>query len=307
MNVIHAAAELNPGPRKTCVAIGVFDGVHLGHQQVIRQTISDALEHGALSVVITFDQHPARVIAPQHAPPLIYPLEKKLKVIASLGVDATWLIHFDKAFSEIPAEQFVRSLVGDFKHLHSICVGADFSFGRGRAGNVDFLKKLGQELHYTVHGLASVSLDDHPISSTRVREAVRTGNLDLASQMMGRPYSLTGRVVKGDQLGRTFGFPTANLDVSGLVLPPNGVYASHALVRGQTVRAVVNLGFRPTLRSPAPRLQVEAHLLDFNDELYGEELELVFLEKLRDEQRFGSVEALKKQIEADIATARSLF
>lgn len=307
MKVIRAAAELNPGPRKTCVAIGVFDGVHLGHQQVIRRTISDAQEHGGLSVVVTFDQHPTHVTAPQHAPLLIYPLEKKLEVIASLGVDATWLIHFDKAFSEIPAEQFVRSLASDFKPLHSISVGSDFSFGRRRTGNVSFLRKFGQELNFTVHGLASVSLDEQPISSTRVREAIRLGNLESASQMLGRPYALTGRIIKGDQLGRTFGFPTANLDVSELILPPNGVYASHALMQEKTFRAVVNLGFRPTLQSPVPRLQVEAHLLDFNQEVYGEEIELVFLEKLRDEQRFPSVEALKKQIEADIAHARSRF
>ena len=307
MKIIHAAAELSPGSRKVCVAIGVFDGVHLGHQQVIRQTIANAVQHEAISVVITFDRHPSAVLAPQHAPPLIYPLEKKLESIASLGVDSTLLIHFDKAFSELTAERFVRELVRDFGQIHSICVGNDFCFGRGRTGNVSFLQELGKELKFTVHGLACVSLNEMVISSTRVREAVRTGNLDFAGQMLGRPYSLTGRIIKGDQLGRTFGFPTANLDVTGLVLPPNGVYAAHAEVVGKTYRAVVNMGYRPTLKCPEPRLQVEAHLLDFSEDIYGEMMELVFLDKLRDEQRFPSIDALKAQIRLDIAAATAVF
>jgi len=224
MKIIHAANELNAGARKVCLAIGFFDGVHLGHQQIIRQTITDARQQEANALVITFDRHPNTVVAPQRVPPLIYSLSQKLRVIESLGADTLLLIRFDKAFSEQTGEAFIRSLARDLGHVQSLCVGANFAFGRKRAGDVRLLKTLGAELKFAVHGIAAVSLDGQAVSSTRIREAILTGDLDVASQMMGRAYSLAGRVVAGDRLGRQLGFPTANLDVTGLALPPNGVY-----------------------------------------------------------------------------------
>ena len=307
MNVIRAANELKPGSRKVCVAIGVFDGVHLGHQQVVRQTISDSQQHEAISVVVTFDCHPNSVVAPDRTPSLIYPLSKKLRVIESMGIKTTLLIHFDKIFSHIPAEEFIRGLANDFKNIHSVCVGSNFTFGHKRQGNVELLKKLGGELKFAVHGLSAVALDGERVSSTRIRDAIRNGNLDAASQMLGRAYSLVGKIIEGDKVGRKLGFPTANLDFTGLVLPPNGVYAAHAEVAGQTHRAAVNIGVRPTMQSPAPQLHVEAHLLDFSGELYGQEMELTFVEKLRDEQKFPSPEALKQQIAKDVEAAKRLF
>jgi len=307
MNIICAASDLTPGTRKVCVAIGMFDGVHLGHQQVIRQTIADARQHEAIPAAITFDCHPNSVVAPEHNPSLIYSLPQKLRVIESSGIDTTLLIHFDRAFSEISGEQFIRGLARDFGHIHSLCVGSAFTFGHQRSGNVALLKKQGQELHFIVHGLASVSLDGKIVSSTRIREAIRAGHLDAASQMLGRTYALAGRVRHGDGLGRQLGFPTANLTTVGLVLPPNGVYAAHASVQGRTHRAVVNIGVRPTLRNPDPQLQVEVHLLDFTGDLYEQEMEITFVEKLRDEQTFASREALGKQIRSDIDAARALF
>ncbi|MBI3875249.1 MAG: bifunctional riboflavin kinase/FAD synthetase [Verrucomicrobia bacterium] len=306
MNTIRHAAELRPGTRKVCLAIGVFDGVHLGHQQIIRQTIADARQHEALAVVITFDRHPNAVVAPDRTPPLIYSLPQKLRVIASLGADTTLLIHFDKTFSEQTGEAFVRNLARDLGHIHSICVGATFTFGYKRSGNVELLRALGSELKFTVHGMAAVSLDGDAVSSTRIRDAIRAGNLDAAGQMLGRAYSLAGNVVRGEQLGHKLGFPTANLDTSGLVLPPNGVYAVHAALGGREHRAVVNIGVRPTVANTS-RPQVEVHLLDFAADIYGRELELTFIEKLRDEQKFPGVEALKAQIARDIAAARELF
>ncbi len=305
MNVIRAAKELNPAGRKVCLAIGFFDGVHLGHQQIIRQTIADARQHGALALVITFDRHPSTVVAPSRAPALIYPLTQKLRTIESLGTDSLLLIHFDKAFSQQPGEAFIRLLARDLGTIQSLCVGANFTFGNKRDGNVALLKRLGEELQFKVHGMAAVSLDGKTISSTRVREAIHAGNLDLASQMLGRAYSLTGDVVKGDRLGHQLGFPTANLDVTGLVLPPNGVYAAQAFVQGEAHQAVLNIGFRPTLKTPAPELRVEVHLLDFDGDLYGQELKVIFSEKLRDEQKFASVSELKEQIARDISQARS--
>ena len=307
VNVIHTAAELKPAGRKVCVAIGVFDGVHLGHQQVIRQTLADAEQHEALAVVVTFDQHPNSIVAADRVPPLIYSLPQKLRAIAGLGMDATWLIHFDEPFSRQSGEAFVRGMARDFGHLHSICVGSDFTFGHRRSGNVGLLKALGAELRFAVHGIAALSLDGQPVSSTRIREAVRAGQFDTAGQMLGRGYSLGGQVVKGGQLGRKLGYPTANLDARGLVLPPNGVYAVHANANGKLFRAVLNIGVRPTVSSGAVLPGVEAHLLEFQGDLYGEELEITFVGKLRDEQKFPSVEALKEQIARDIGQAGRWF
>lgn len=306
MHVIRAPKDLTPGPKKVCLAIGFFDGVHLGHQQIIRQTVADAELHEALAIVVTFNQHPKVIVAPDRVPPLIYSLDQKLRAIASTGADTTLLVAFDEAFSRQTGEEFIRRLNRDFGHIQSICVGSTFTFGHNRSGNVALLRTLGQELKFTVHGLAAVSLDEQVVSSTRIRESIRAGQLDIASQMLGRPYALAGHVIKGDQLGQRLGFPTANLDCVGRVLPPNGVYAAHASVKGHTYRAVLNIGTRPTLAS-APQLRVEAHLLGFDDGLYGQELELTFVDKLREEQKFPSLEALRAQIAADVARANQLF
>jgi riboflavin kinase/FMN adenylyltransferase len=307
MRVIHAADELKPAGRKVCLAIGFFDGVHLGHQQIIRQTITDARQHEAIALVVTFDRHPNTVVAPNRVPPLIYSLPRKLRTIESLGADTLLLIHFDKAFSEQTGEGFIRALARDLGHFQSLCVGANFVFGYKRGGNVDLLKKLGAELKFTVHGMAAVSLDGRAVSSTRIREAIRAGDLDGVSQMLGRAYSLAGTVVRGDGLGHQIGFPTANLDATGLALPPHGVYAVLVEVGGKTHRAVLNIGLRPTLQNPNPQLQVEAHLIDFAGDLYGQELEVAFVDKLRAETKFPSLAELRQQIARDILDAQMRF
>ena len=307
MRIIHAAQELRPAGRKVCLAVGFFDGVHLGHQQVIRQTLTDARQHEALALVMTFDRHPNSVVAPHRLPPLIYPLPHKLRVIESLGANTLLLIHFDKTFSEQNGEAFVRSLAHDLGQIQSLSVGANFVFGHKRSGNVELLRRLGAELKFTVHGMAAVSLDGRAVSSTRIREAIKVGDLDSVSQMLGRAYSLAGTVVRGDGLGHQLGFPTANLDVTGLVLPPHGVYAVLAEAQGKTCRAVLNIGLRPTLRNPNPQLQVEAHLIDFAGELYGQELEVAFVDKLRAERQFASLAELRDQIARDILEAQLRF
>ena len=307
MKLIRNAKDLRPGGKKACLAIGVFDGVHLGHQQIIRQTVADARQHDAIALVITFDRHPSTVVAPDRVPPLIYSLPQKLSAIESLGADTLLLIHFDRAFSGQTGEMFIRGLARDLGKIQSLCVGADFVFGHQRSGNVALLEKLGDELGFTVHGLAAVSLDNQIVSSTCIREAIRSGNLDAASQMLGRPYAISGRVIAGDGVGRKLGFPTANLDAAGLVLPPNGVYLGLAKIREKSRPAALNIGFRPTLATSGLQLRVEAHLLDFTGNLYGQELEVEIGEKLRDEQKFGSLEELKAQIAKDVAGARMRF
>jgi riboflavin kinase/FMN adenylyltransferase len=307
MNTIHAAAELHPRGGRVCVAIGFFDGVHLGHQQIIRQTVQDARQHEGVALVVTFDRHPKSVVAPDRAPRLIYSVRQKLRVIESLGVDSLLMFHFDEAFSRVSGEDFVRSLARDLGRVRSICVGANFVFGYRRGGSVDLLKRLGAELHFEVRGIAAVSLDDQAVSSTRIREMIQTGNLDAASQMLGRAYSIAGVVARGDGLGRQLGFPTANLDASDLILPPNGVYVVHARADDRNWRAVLNIGRRPTLQSPRPELRVEAHLIDFAGDLYGEEIEVTFVEKLRDERKFPSLQELRAQIARDILEAQLRF
>ena len=304
MKLINDAKQLQPGSRKVCLAIGVFDGVHLGHQQIIRQTVTDARQHDAVALVVTFDRHPNAIVAPDRVPPQIFSRSQKLRAIEALGADALLEIPFDHAFSQKPGETFIRETARDLGKIHSLCVGADFVFGHKRSGNVALLKTLGAELQFQVHGHAAVALDGELVSSTRIREAIRTGDLDAAGQMLGRPYAICGRVLGGDKIGRQLGFPTANLDVTGLVLPPNGVYAAGTLWQGHFYRAALNIGVRPTLASARPELRVEAHLLDFSGDLYGAELEVEISAKLRSEQRFGSPDELRQQIAKDVAAVR---
>lgn len=307
MKLSHTANDIGDGSNKVCLAIGVFDGVHLGHQQIIRKTVADARQHEGLALVVTFDRHPATIVAPDRVPPLIYSQPQKEQAIAALEADALLVIPFDVEFSRKTGDQFIRTLARDLRRMETVCVGEDFVFGHKRSGNVAMLKQLGGELGFQVHGVSAVALDGETVSSTRIREAIRDGNFDAASQMLGRAYSIAGKVIHGDQLGQKLGFPTANLDTTGLLLPAFGVYTAHANVQGKTHRAVLNIGRRPTLKNPTPEIRVEVHLLDFSGELYDQEMEVTFAARLRDEQKFPSLEELKSQIERDIECARRAF
>jgi riboflavin kinase / FMN adenylyltransferase len=307
MYITSTAQELQSGNRRVCLAMGFFDGVHLGHQQIIRQTVSDARRHDAISLVLTFDRHPRTVLAPDCVPPLIYSLPQKIRALGAMSVETLLLLHFDHALCRQPGELFIRNLVRDLKRVQSICVGANFVFGYNRGGNVDMLKKLGQELRFVVHGIASLALDGEAVSSTRIRHCIRSGKLDLAGQMLGRAYSIAGIVTQGDRLGRTLGYPTANIETTGLALPPSGVYVVHATLSGKNYPAVLNIGYRPTLQNSQPSLRVEAHLLDFKEDIYGQELEITFLEKLRDETKFLSLDDLRLQIARDVEQSRQIF
>jgi riboflavin kinase/FMN adenylyltransferase len=299
------ASELETGGRKVSVAIGMFDGAHLGHQQVFAQTICDARAAGGLAVAVTFDKHPASILAPEKAPLLIYPLRQKLAVIESLGLDAAWVIQFDQNFSKQTAEVFIDRMAADFGKLESITVGANFTFGHRRTGNVALLQELGKRHGFRVNAAPAALRNGQPISSTRIRERIAAGDFAEASAMLGRPYSISGEVAHGDQLGRKIGFPTANIEVAGLAIPPFGVYQAHASARGERWPAVVNLGLRPTAgKHLAPRL--EAHILRGEHELYGEVLDIEFAHFLRSEKKFASIEELKEQIKKDAAMALKL-
>jgi len=289
MRVFSQPAELNPEGKPVCAAIGVFDGLHLGHQQVIKTAVDRAVQISGLSVVITFEPHPQAVLTPKNAPLAICPLKQKLELLEKMGVDSVLLLHFDLAFSRMEAADFIKTLARDLKNLNSISVGQNFSFGYQRRGNLALLEKMGLELGFQVDGIQQVRLDRQPISSTRLRKAIREGHL----------------VLEGDALGRQIGFPTANLDITGLQLPPCGVYSAHATALGHRYIAVVNIGIRPTISTSPSPLRLEAHLLDFHGNLYGEEIELFLKARIRDEKKFSSPQELGKQIAMDIETVRA--
>lgn len=308
MILLHAPAELDPQGRPVALAIGVFDGVHLGHQEVIRRTREAAEQAGGLPVAATFDRHPNAVVAPDRVPPAIVSTALRLRLLAELGVAATWLIRFDEAFSRQSGEEFVRRAVAGFGRVTRICVGRDFQFGWRRSGNVALLERLGAELGFAVEAVPPLSLGGRTVSSTGIRELIRQGALEEAARWLGRPYLIAGTVVRGDGLGRALGFATANLEVAGLQLPPPGVYAARAREPGGPWEpAVMNLGVRPTIGPAEGGLRLEVHLLDRRPELYGRELEVWPVRRLREELRFPSPEALRAQIARDVAAARAVL
>jgi riboflavin kinase/FMN adenylyltransferase len=282
----------------------MFDGVHLGHQHVIRQARIDARARGAATVVATFDPHPLTVVRPEKAPRLLQSLPQRIATLESQGADAVLVLGFDEALSRKSGEAFVRDLVVGFGGLRSFTVGQGFHFGHGRSGNVPLLRTLGRELGFSVNAMAPIHIGPEVVSSTRVRGALRDGKLGLVAELLGRPYSIVGPVVRGDQLGQSLGFPTANIDVDGLELPPFGVYAARARHSGGEFPAAVNLGLRPTLQSPQPLLRFETHLIGFQGDLYGQDLAVELVAFLRPERRFAHLDALKAQIAKDIAAAK---
>lgn len=305
MKVARQPAQLVAPAKPVCVAIGVFDGVHLGHQSILQDLKQHAEKLGASAVAVTFDRHPLAVVDPERAPRLIQTLGQRLRTLEHLALDAAWVIEFDAAFSRLTGEEFIALLVQGFGRLSSIHVGQHFHFGYRRTGNVALLHQLEGRFGFATRGLPPCLQNGQAVSSTRIRQAIRHGDLHTADRMLGRRYAVGGRVVIGDGRARRLGFPTANLDVAGLTLPPAGVYAARALWAGQTAHAVVNIGRRPTIDSANQVVGVEAHLLDRQIDLYGHDLELVLANRLRDERTFPNLDALKHQIAKDIVAARA--
>ena len=304
MDVLRSIPELSRLRGPIFTAIGVFDGVHLGHQAVISTSAEHAREAGGTPVVITFDPHPVKVLRPDKAPRLLTATQHKIALIRDLGVEHLLVVQFDRAFADTPPEDFVRQLVTHAKPLREICVGHEWSFGKNRAGNLALLQRLGAEHQFDVVGIKPVEVNGKVVSSTAIREAVKEGELARAAEMLGREYTILGTVKKGAQLGRTLGFPTANLSAHSEQFPPNGVYAAEARLGDRVMRGVVNLGYRPTLEQAKPERLLELHLFDLDREIYGEDVEVRFLRYLRGEQKFGSLEELQAQIARDVEEAR---
>lgn len=287
------------------LALGVFDGVHTGHQAVIARAVDAAAREGGLAGVLTFDPHPIRVIAPGKAPTaLLETLDHKSRVIEKLGVCLFIPLHFDIEFARMEASEFIEKLTA--APIKTIAVGEDWRFGHHRSGDVNFLQQESIRRGFKLEAVTPVMHDGERISSTRIRQAIRDGNFAAAEQMLGRPYSVVGKVIEGQKLGRTIGFPTANLCTGEAQLPPDGVWAVKALLPdGRDLPGVSNLGLRPTIG--VNRRTLEVHLFDFSENLYGQELEIRFQKHLRPEIKFPSIDSLRIQIQQDENDARQIL
>ncbi|MEY2481171.1 MAG: riboflavin kinase / adenylyltransferase [Verrucomicrobiota bacterium] len=303
MEILRSIPELARLRGPLFLAIGVFDGVHVGHQAVISTSATHAKAAGGTPVVVTFDPHPAKVLRPENAPHLITATQHKIALIRQLGVAHLLVIQFDRTFAATPPEEFVLQLVRHSKPLREICVGHEWSFGKGRAGNLDLLKKLGARNDFAVTGIPPVTVDGKVVSSTAIRRAIEAGDLKSAASMLGREYTILGTVEAGEHVGHKLGFPTANLSAHSEQFPPDGVYVAEAKIDNKIYRGVINLGLRPTVSDKKERI-LEVHLLDFDREIYGKDVEVRFLRYLRGEQKFENAAALSAQIARDVQQAR---
>jgi riboflavin kinase/FMN adenylyltransferase len=292
----------------TVVTIGAYDGVHLGHRALIARVRAMADELDSRAAVVTFDRHPAMVVRPESAPRLLTDLDQKLELLGETGLDHAVVVHFDEQRSKESAEDFVRQVLVGCLRARAVVVGHDFHFGHRRRGNVLLLQKMGAELGFDVLGISLVADEDHdPVSSTRIRELLQAGDVRTAGRLLGRPHEVRGVVGRGDARGRELGYPTANVVVPGeILLPADGIYAGwYERPGGQVHAAAISLGRRPTFYDAAPTSVLEAHVLDFDGELYGERARVRFVARLRDEERFDSVADLVHQTALDVESARA--
>jgi riboflavin kinase/FMN adenylyltransferase len=306
MRVIHDLSELRRPLKNPVLTIGNFDGVHRGHLALFDKVKERAKAINGHSVVMTFDPHPVKVMKPGNGPPLITPIEQKLELISNAGIDVILCLSFTLEFASISAEDYVQDILVDKVGVKEIVVGYDYTFGRKRQGNVTLLREMGEKLGFRVHLMDPVHLDDTVVSSTSIRELVQEGNLSDAKKFLGRDYQISGTVIKGkDRGGRLLGFPTANLASVDELIPKRGVYAVTVLVNDQTWNGVTNIGYNPTFGDDA--LTVEAHLLDFSEDIVGKTIKIKFVKRLRDEKTFDDVKELSDQIARDIEQAREVL
>ena len=307
MKVLRAIDELSSLPGSTHLAIGVFDGLHVGHQAVIGRALESARQSSGHAVVVTFDPHPVRVLRPEKAPRLLTSTRHKVKLIEKLGVDAVLLLEFTLEFSKTAPEIFIEKLAQATQHLNQICVGQEWTFGANRSGSIRLLEKMAPKLGFHVASVAPISVDQRVVSSTLIRSAVEGGDLQSAAKYLGRDFTILGTVTQGRQLGRRLGFPTANLQAHNELFPPDGVYAAKAWFREQEYGGVVNIGIRPTIENESGERTLELHLVDFDQQIYGEDIEVAFVQYLRAEQKFAGVDELRGQIRRDAELARQIY
>lgn len=307
MDVIRGLDRIPPKYECSVVTIGNFDGIHLAHHGLLGKVAEEARKRCCSGVVLTFEPHPQKVLHPERRPfYLLTTLEEKLKLIESLGIDAVILVEFSKEFAKTSAEQFVRTVLWDRLHLVKLIIGHDTAFGNRKTGNETFLRQMGEELGFDVEAIEGVQVEGVLVSSTSVRHALLEGDVRRAMKLLGRPYNLSGKVAKGFRRGSEIGIPTANIASEKELVPAQGVYAVTAEMDGRLHPGVLNIGYSPTFGDN--RLSVEVHLLDFpREELYGKDIKVFFIDRIRDEVKFESPKELVRQIERDIERAKDLL
>jgi riboflavin kinase/FMN adenylyltransferase len=308
VNVIKDPFRSVDLPKRGIVTIGNFDGVHRGHLAMLREVVDRAKDRGVPAIVITFDPHPLKVLAPDRAPLLLQTPQQREESLAECGIDTVVVIPFTKEFSQIPAEDFVKNLLVKKLAITEIHVGERFVFGRDRGGNVDLLKSIGAASGFSVQGITDILDEEGKISSSRIRQAVLAGDVASARKLLGRPYGMDGTVARGDRMGRKIGFPTMNLKAQNQLFPKNGVYLGRVLIRSfeRPFNCVTNVGTRPTVYENFATT-IESYILDFSSDVYAEPVRLQFIDRLRDEMVFPSMLELTSQIRRDVEQARRFF
>ena len=304
MKVMYGIGKVKQSFKKAVLVIGVFDGLHLGHQQLIRQAVKRAKAIGGKVVVLTFWPHPVHVLHPEIHLPLIISLPHRLTILSTLGVDACVVVRFTKRFSQMTPHRFIQQYIVKGVRPKEVFVGDDFRFGQDRTGTLDLFQREGQTYGFNVNPVRSVRGGVAKISSTHIRELISDGQLKAAQRWLGRPVALMGRVVKGEARGRTLGYPTANIEVATEVILPMGVYAVNIYLGKQKLRGVANIGRRPSFDQHNTRVHVEVHIFHFHKNVYGKELRVEFLHKIREERMFNTKEKLIEQIRKDAKTAQ---
>lgn len=278
------------------VTIGNFDGVHLGHQEMVNKVVTQAKSHGVRSLLICFEPQPLEFFS-ETPPARLTTFAEKEKLLRALGIDEIWCIEFNEDFAKMKAEDFVKGILLDKLAVSYVLVGEDFRFGFQREGNLTLLQDMGKEHGFEAQAINTIKFENKKVSSTQIRANLKQGFFDEAAELLGRPYSMTGTVIEGDKRGRELGYPTANIDPQRKVLPMRGVFAVEVLGLDKTYKGMANLGTRPTV--DGMRTLLEVHMFDFDQDVYGKEISVVFMQKTRDEQRFESVNALKQQLRED--------
>ena len=291
--------------KPSSIAIGNFDGVHLGHQKVIKKMLEEAQKDQLLPIALTFNPHPLKVLKPQEAPPLITSLEEKIRILKLLGVKNIIVLDFEEALFNLSPEEFVKEILLGKLKAKFVVVGENFRFGKNRVGDVNALCELGEKWGFRAFIQPSVILEGMPVSSTRIRRIIREGNMKEAWKLLGRPFKIVGKVIYGRKRGKRLGFPTANINPETELIPRRGVYAVFVEAEESLFRGVMNIGFNPTFDDKT--LSLEVHILNFNRDIYGERLGIYFIERLRDEKRFANIEELKKAIKRDLECAESIL
>ncbi|MET0752462.1 MAG: bifunctional riboflavin kinase/FAD synthetase [Pyrinomonadaceae bacterium] len=305
MKIFHGTENANIS-RPTVLTLGVFDGLHLGHQRIMQMVVERAKAASAVPTVLTFDPHPRAVLHPESAPPLLQTLDQRLAALEVLGIEQAILIRFNREFAAIDAETFLRDVIYERLHAREVYLGRGFAFGKNRGGNIELLRKMSRELGFFADEVPEVRLRGERISSSKIREFLKIGKINSARRMLGRPYGVEGKIIHGARRGRTIGFPTANLHPQNRVIPKFGVYATATLINDVWRRGITNVGVRPTFEKEVEP-SIETYIFDFDGDLYGDVLRVRFLHRIRDEKKFGGIDELRVQIERDTSRALNYF